>query len=376
MKYRAMGKMDLEVSALGFGTMRLPVAGEDKDIDEPTAIAMIRHAIDQGVNYVDSAHGYHGGNSEVLVGKALRDGYRTKVRVATKLPLWDVKKLEDCDRLLNEQLGRLQMDRVDLYLLHCLTGPRWDQMKQLGVMDWMESVKADGRIGAIGFSFHDSLDAFRRIVDDYDWPFCQIQYNFVNEDVQAGTEGLQYAAAKGLAVIVMEPLFGGTLAQPPEPVQEIWDAAPGGSRPVDMALRWLWNKPEVSLVLSGMSTMEQVEQNLHSAERSGVGALTDAELQLVARVQSAYRDFSPIPCTKCRYCSPCPNGVDIPGNFELYNNGMVFQGTSFQLCKNLYKLMPEGQRADKCIQCGECEAKCPQQIEIGRQMQRVAAEME
>lgn len=371
MQYRTLGKTGLEVSALGFGAMRLPVIGDDGNaVDEPRAVEMIRHAIDRGVNYVDSAYVYHAGNSEAALGKALADGYREKVILATKLPVWDVKTIEDCDRFLNEQLARCRSDTIDCYLLHCLTVDRWPAMRDLGVTDWLLRAQADGRIGKIGFSFHDKLDVFKEIVDAFDWDLCQIQYNFMNEDVQAGTEGLEYAAAKGLGVVIMEPLFGGTLVEGPDEIMAIWKEA-GKLNGVDSALKWLWNKPEVSLVLSGMGTMEQVVQNLASADDSGAGAMSDADLALVVRVREAYKAFAPIPCTKCHYCMPCPNDVDIPGVFELYNDGVVFKGSSLQLNKNLYKFIPEGSRADQCTACGDCEDKCPQDIPISEQMPKV-----
>ena len=371
MQHRTLGKTSLEVSALGFGAMRLPVTeGDDSKVDEPLAVEMIRRAVDHGVNYVDTAWPYHDGDSERVVGKALEDGYRERVILATKLPVWDVKSIDDCDRVFDEQLRRLRTDRIDCYLLHCLTSERWPKMRDLGVMDWLKRLQGQGRIGEIGFSFHDKLDVFKEIVDAADWAICQIQYNFVNEDVQAGTEGLLYAAAADLGVVIMEPLFGGTLADAPEAVQALWTKA-GRANGVDAALQWLWNKPEVSLVLSGMSTMAQVVENVASAATSGVGSMSPGDLALIARVQEAYKAFCPVPCTKCGYCMPCPNGVDIPGVFELYNNGVVFKGSSLGLCKNLYKMVPESARADKCIACGDCEDKCPQKIPIGELMPKV-----
>jgi hypothetical protein len=323
------------------------------------------------VNYVDTAYVYHGGNSEGVVGRALAGGYRDRVHLATKLPVWSVQQVEDCERLLNEQLSRFQTDHIDFYLFHCLQKKSWQKMRGLGAIEWAEKARSDGRIRHFGFSFHDTCDTFVGILDDYDWSFCQIQYNFVNEDVQAGTKGLQYAAAKGLGVIIMEPLFGGTLATPPRPVWEIWNKAETKSRPADLALRWLWNKPEVSLVLSGMSSMEHVIQNIESACRSGVGSLDEHEMALVARVQQEYAKLSPVPCTKCGYCTPCPNGVNIPVNFELYNNATVFEGSSIVLCRNLYNSLPETERATACVSCGSCEEKCPQGIEIGKMLGRV-----
>lgn len=371
MKYRTLGKTQVQVSALGFGAMRLPTTGSDAEVDEAAAIEMLRYAIDHGVNYVDTAYVYHGGHGERVVGKSLADGYRDKVYVATKLPIWNVNTLADCDRLFDEQLSRLRTDHIDFYLLHCLQAGTWSRMREIGVLKWAEQLRADGRISHFGFSFHDSYDVFVEIVDDYDWSFCQIQYNFCNEDVQAGTRGLKYAAAKGLGVIIMEPLFGGTLANPPATVRDIWEAAPGTHRPADVALRWLWDKPEVSLVLSGMSNLEQVQQNLESASLSGSGSLDEDEAALIACVREEYQRLSPIPCTKCGYCLPCPNGVDIPLNFELYNNAAVFGGNPVVLCRNLYLSLSEEQRASACLECGTCEEKCPQHIPIGEMMGRV-----
>jgi predicted aldo/keto reductase-like oxidoreductase len=369
MKYRTLGKTGTRVSALGFGAMRLPTTGEVHEIDERASIDMLRYAIDQGVNYVDTAYVYHEGNSEIVVGKALQDGYRSQVYVATKSPVWMVKQTEDFDRFLNEQLARLQTDHIDFYLLHCLQQGSWQSMRQLGAVSWAERAQRDGRIGQFGFSFHDSFAVFQEIVDAYDWGFCQIQYNLVNEHVQAGTAGLKYAAEKGLGVVIMEPLFGGTLANPPESVREIWHEC--GCRPADVALRWLWDKPEVSLVLSGMSAMAQVEENIDSARRAGIGLLTEEERVLIRRVRERYEQLSPIPCTKCGYCLPCPHGVNIPVNFELFNEATVFQGSSVLLCRNLYHSLPESQRAAACEACGTCEELCPQDIDVSRLMAEV-----
>jgi len=373
MQYREFGNTGKKVSALGFGAMRLPTFGADDKVDEAASIEMFQRAIDAGVNYFDTAWPYHGGNSERVLGKALKNGYREKVLVATKMPVWNVKTADDFDLFLDEQLERLEFDRIDFYLLHCLNKKHWPHVRDLGVLDWAEDARADGRIDKFGFSFHDNYDVFCEIVDAHDWDFCQIQYNFVHEETQAGTKGLQYAADKGLGVVVMEPLFGGTLADPPEPVRDIWTAADPSLRPADVALRWLWDKPEVSTVLSGMSTLEQVDQNLASAARSGVGTLPPAERELVARVRDKYIELSPIPCSKCGYCLPCPEGVNIPLNFELFNNADVFSGKSAGLCRNLYRAMAETEQSTACVQCGTCEEKCPQQIEIPQRLEQVAA---
>ncbi len=377
MNYRKFGNIDFEVSALGFGCMRLPTRGKDEDIDEPLAVEMLRYAIDQGVNYLDTAYPYHGGNSELLVGKALAGGYRDKVKVATKLPPWSVEKAEDFDRLLDEQSAKLQTEHIDFYLLHNLNRTWWPKLRDLGVVPWVEKILADGRIGNIGFSFHDDVEVFRRILDDYDgWSFCQIQYNYMGENVQAGTDGLRDAAGRGLAVVIMEPLMGGVLADPPEDVRTILEGGPKRTAP-DWALQWLWNQEEVSVVLSGMSTMEQVKQNVQSACRSSVGGLSAGDLERLARAREACEQLRPIPCTKCRYCMPCPNGVDIPTNLELYNDAVAFKSNANarSLCRNLYAGVPEDQRAAACDDCKTCEPKCPQSIEVSSWMPRIHDEL-
>ncbi len=366
MQYRTFDKLDWKASALGFGAMRLPILDSDSSrIDEPLATRMIRTAIDRGVNYVDTAYGYHQENSERLVGRALKDGYRERVKLATKLPCWKVEEWSDFDRLLNEQLGKLQTDHIDFYLLHGLNAQRWPQMRDLNVIEWAQGALADGRIRHLGFSFHDQLEVFKEIVDATDlWEFCQIQYNYMDIEYQAGTEGLRYAAGKGLGVVIMEPIRGGQLAKSvPPAIQALWDSAPNRRSPAEWALQWVWNQPEVSLVLSGMSTMEQVEENLVSADRSGVGTLTEAELALIDRVREVYRALCAIPCTGCEYCLPCPQGVAIPDVFAIYNDLAMFE--DLQRAQNSYNIfMDEDKRADKCVECGECLSKCPQQIEI------------
>jgi len=366
MQYRTFGKLDWKPSALGFGAMRLPtLEGDSARIDEPQATRMIRTAIDSGVNYVDTAYSYHQENSERFLGRALKDGYRERIKLATKLPCWKVEERNDFDRLLNEQLGKLQTDHVDFYLLHGLNAQRWPQMRDLDVFEWAAGALADGRIRHLGFSFHDQLEVFKEIVDATDmWDFCQIQYNYMDIEYQAGTEGLRYAASKGLGVVIMEPIRGGQLARSvPPAIQTLWDSAPTRRSPAEWALQWLWNQAEVSLVLSGMSAMEQVQENLQSADRSGVGTLTEEELALIDRVREAYRALCAIPCTGCEYCLPCPQGVAIPDIFAIYNDLTMFEDE--QRARNSYNVfMDEDKRADQCVECGECLQKCPQQIEI------------
>lgn len=372
MQYRTFGRLDWKPSALGFGAMRLPVLdGDVGRIDEPEATRMIRHAIDHGLNYVDTAYPYHRGTSEAFLGRALQDGYRERVRLATKLPCWLVERPEEMDRYLNEQMERLQTGHIDFYLLHSLDEKSWAKMRNLGVLRWAEGAMADGRIGHLGFSFHDSYPVFQEIVDATDlWTFCQIQYNYMDVAYQAGTRGLRYAAARGLAVVIMEPLRGGMLARNvPPAVQALWDSAPVRRSPAEWALQWLWNQPEVSLVLSGMSTMEQVQENLASAGRSGVGRMSEEELALIDRVREAYLSLRVIPCTACRYCLPCPQGVAIPRLFEIYNELVMFGDEG--RARMVYGGLEEGTRADACLECGECLEKCPQGIDIPAWLKKV-----
>lgn len=371
MKYRRFGRTGFEVSALGFGCMRLPTV-EGGAVDEALAIAMLRRAIDAGVNYVDTAYPYHGGASERTIAKALKHGYRERVWVADKMPIWDVRKHADLDWLFEEQLERLEVRKIDVYLLHNLQAPSWPRMRDLGAVDWLEEKRAEGRVGRVGFSYHDDFDTLAEIVDFHPkWDVCQIQYNYVNEDVQAGTKGLEYAAGKGLAVAVMEPLLGGCLAKAPPGVQEVFDSAPQRRSPVDWALQWLWHKPEVTVVLSGMSAMSHVEENLASADASGVGSLTAEELDTVARARAKYEELDPIGCTGCGYCMPCPSGVYIPRMMKLYNGLLVHGGSQGPLNRNLYNDTPDAHRASACTACGECEEKCPQKIEISDWMPKI-----
>ena len=376
MNYRKFGKLDWEVSALGFGAMRLPILdGDSSKIDEPEAIKMIRHAIDGGVNYVDTAYPYHGGNSERLVAKVLKDGYRQKVALATKMPAWLVEEHADFDKYLDEQLGKLETDRIDFYLIHGLNKTRWPLVRDLGVIKWAEEKIAEGKIGHIGFSFHDNFEMIKEIVDAYDgWTFCQIQYNYMDVESSQkgpGVEGLKYAASKGLAVVVMEPIQGGRLAMaPPGDIQMIWDEAKTKRTGAEWALQWVWNQPEVSTVLSGMSTMRHVEENLVSAGRSSPGTLTQEELGLVERVHKKYKELGYIGCTKCDYCQPCPEGVLIPDIIEVLNQN--YTNTRDETKAAYHAAIPEEGRASHCEQCGECEEQCPQSLPIMNLMRGTA----
>ncbi len=370
MKYRRFGKHDFKVSALGFGAMRLPVLGEDhSNVDESKSIEMIRYAVDHGVNYVDTAYGYNGGKSEIVVGKALKDGYREKVKLATKLPSWMVNTREDMDKFLNEQLKKLQVDHVDFYLLHGLGKDRWEKLKSLGVLEFGDKAVADGRILGLGFSFHDEYEVFKAIIDGYDkWAMCQILYNYVDQDRQATTKGLKYAASKGLPVVIMEPIGGGSLAvNPPKEIQEIWDEAKTKRSQPEWALQWVWNHPEVSVALSGMSTMQQVVENVESASRSGPDTLTKKELQLVERVRRKYAEYGYIGCTGCKYCMPCPNGVAIPEIFALINQHYMKRGdrdAEQEVIKKYNETVGKENGVKNCKSCGKCEELCPQHLPI------------
>ena len=368
MKYRKFGKLDWEASVLGFGAMRLPQIGEDMaSINEPEAIRMIRYAVDHGVNYLDTAYMYHMGNSERLVGRALKDGYREKIKVVTKLPARMIEKAGDFDRIFNEQLERLDMDRVDFYLMHGLNKDSWHKIRDMDVLRWAEGQMARGRIDRLGFSFHDEYEVFKEIIDAYDnWVLAQVQYNYMDVDEQAGRRGVEYATGRGLAVVVMEPLHGGKLSKdPPAPVAKVLAGAPRQLKAVEWAWRWIWDQPEISVALSGMSTMEQVVENVKIVDRYDAGNLSAEELKLYDKVREAYNSLSPVPCTNCRYCMPCPNNVEIPRIFQLYNDAVMYDDmrTGQFMYNGPFGFTPD-QRADSCIECGECLEKCPQNIEI------------
>ena len=381
MLYRDFGKTREKVSVLGFGCMRLPLKGENPmDIDEETAIHMLHSAIDQGVNFIDTAYPYHGlsmdqgGASEPFLAKALRDGYREKVKIATKLPSWAVETREDMDRFLDEQLQRLETDYIDFYMVHGINKSYWENLKALGFEEFLDEAIADGRIKHAGFSFHDRIELFKEVVDHYDWSFCLIQLNYLDDDYQAGEEGMEYASARGLGVAVMEPLRGGHLANNiPREVQELFDEAETKRSPTEWALRWVWNHPEVAVVLSGMTTMEQVEENLKIAQEAQPNMLSDQELNITGQAKSIFEKKLKISCTDCGYCLPCPSGVNIPENFAKYNDYFLFGSPEM---KDFYKFnyhtfMPENEQAAMCNECGICEEHCPQGIRITQELKKV-----
>lgn len=369
MLYRKLGQTDKMASILGFGTMRLPIIGDDdSQVDEEKAVKMIRYAIDSGINYIDTAYPYHGGMSESVIGKALEGGYREKVYLATKLPSWLITSREDMDRYLNEQLEKLRTDHIDFYLLHALNKDFWELVKKHEVFDFLNSALSEGKIRYTGFSFHDNIGLFKEIVDSYSWDLCQIQYNFMDENFQAGHEGLMYAVSKGLGVVIMEPLRGGYLVSSvPSEVRKIWDSAEIKRSPVEWGFQYLWDYPEISVVLSGMSDLAQVKNNLEFAEKGLPNSLTQDEKKLISKVKEIYRSKTRVYCTGCHYCMPCPSGVNIPETFKFLNNAEMFDRIEEE--KLLYSGL-EG-KASNCTECGQCEEKCPQQTPIREMLKDV-----
>lgn len=358
MQYRDFGKTGERVSALGFGCMRLPTKDSlTNPIDEPEAIRIIREGIDQGINYIDTAFFYHAGKSEGLVGKALADGYREKVLLATKSPFGGFKLGFEFDKVLDTQLKRLKTDYIDMYMLHAASLKSWQESAlKLGLLEKLERARAQGKIRYIGFSFHDDYDAFMTILNGYDqWDFCQLQYNYVDTDHQAGTAGLEAAAARGLGVIIMEPLRGGKLAAPTENLKA---ALPQGMSPVQAALDFIWDRPEVSLLLSGMSNEQQVLENIRYADESRIGKLSEAQKACYPTAKTVFETSARVSCTRCEYCLPCPAGVEIPEIFAQYNKSVH----DHKDAEHAYKKIRGD--AQKCVSCGKCEAKCPQQLPI------------
>ncbi|MBN2029258.1 aldo/keto reductase [bacterium] len=387
MKYRKMGSLGWNVSALGFGCMRLPSRRLNRlraHVD--ASIRLIRYGIDQGINYIDTAYLYHLGDSEKILGQALQDGYRERVRLATKLPMFLTRKTEDFDRYLHKQLKRLQTDHIDIYLFHNLNNGQFEKVKQLRLMEKMKEAKEKGLINHIGFSFHDTFPTLKNIIDFDDWDMVQIQYNYMDIGIQATTEGLTYAHSKGIAVVIMEPLKGGKLANPPSEALDLMKSAKPDRSPVDWALQFLWNRPEVSVVLSGMGSKKMIDENCASADRSGIHSLSKEDENTLVQIADIYRRKILVPCTTCEYCMPCPEGVNIPQNFAIVNNialdRSLFQ--RWQMKKAYKKLSGSKDKRDKnnpngnasaCIQCGVCLEKCPQNINIPEELKKVNAIM-
>lgn len=380
MELRKFGNTGMEVSPLGFGVMRLPMKDGGKTVNSNTidqvdveeSIRMIRHAVEQGVNYFDTAYNYVSGYSERILGQALAGGLREKVYVATKSPAWLYKAPEDFDRFLDEQLERLQMDYVDCYLLHSMNGGSWKKTQRNNAVEGMKRAKASGKARNIGFSFHDDLELFEEILNAADWDFCQIQLNYYDQDYQAGLKGMRMAAERGMAVVVMEPLRGGLLVDLPKEAQTAFDESGYGRSNVEWALDWLWNMPEVSCVLSGMSTMEQLDQNIASMQKAAPGMFSEDEAAVVAKAKAALDARAAVPCTGCNYCvDMCPNKIAIPYNFRAYNMGVLYD--DMDLARDFYRneVSSYGRSAEHCTSCGSCEEICPQHIAISEWLPKV-----
>jgi len=365
LNYRIFGKTGKRVSVLGFGCMRLPVMNKDNGkVDIQETAKMFHYAIDHGVNYFDTAYTYHEGKGEQAVAKALA-GYRSKVYLATKLPVWNVEKHEDMERLLDEQLRNLNTEVIDFYLVHSLNRNYWQKLVGLGLFDFLLRAKEKGKVQHLGFSFHDDYDQFVTIVDSFPWEFCQIQYNYLDEKFQAGTKGLRYAHQKGLGIAIMEPLRGGTLVKGllPEVKELIANAL--DLNPAELALKWVWNHPEVAVVLSGMSEMANVADNIRYSEKSETPLLAE-EREVIKQIQQLYRQRAKVNCTACKYCMPCPSGVDIPQCFEYYNQAVMLDDV--KRARFWYNRIGN---ASNCTECGNCEIHCPQGIKISATLKEV-----
>lgn len=369
LQYREFGKLNFRLSTLGFGCMRLPVKeGESGEratmLDEEASIKLIRHAIDKGVNYFDTAYTYNQGLSEVVLGKALKDGYREKVKIGTKIPLWQANSHEELYEMFNEELRRLDTDYIDMYLLHMLSHMNWDMVEKLRVFEFLNCLRKNGKIKYVGFSFHDGFHLLKTIIDAYDWDFCYLQMNYLDENYQAGLKGVRYANKKGLAVVAMEPLRGGGLVNNvPNEIQNIWNQSQKKRTPAEWAFRWVCNHPEISVILSGMNTMLQLNENLSVIENAYPSSLTREDLNLIGQVKEAYKEKIKVNCTQCNYCMPCPQGVFIRGIFNFYNNASLFNKIEEAL--NFYNRMKKMKRdISVCTGCRRCEKLCPQQIPI------------
>ncbi len=375
MKYRPMGKLGIRASAFGLGCMRFNgAASGDSIIDEEKAISLIRRAIDGGVTYLDTAYVYLDKTSEIVLGKALRDGYRDRVTIATKMPMEYVHNRTEMEALLESELHKLQTDHIDFYLMHGINKEKWEYFKSIGAPEFFNDMKKAGKIRYKCFSFHGPYEDFAYILNDWDWDMVQIQYNFMDINNQAGTKGLKLADEKGIPVVIMEGLLGGRLSKAPANVQALYDAFPVKRSAVEWAFRWLCHHPEVSVVLSGCNEQEQIDENLRIFDTVEPGIMSEEELKLMEDVREAYLSRTRIGCTGCRYCMPCPNGVNIPCVFSVWNNVSLYD-TDPKWNWELRQIKEKGNGADNCIACGACEAACPQHLSIIEKLRTAWAEL-
>ncbi len=372
MEKRRFEKLGIDVSLLGFGCMRFPTDAEGK-IDRPLAEKMLDRAIASGVNYIDTAYPYHNGESELFVGEALQKYPRDSFYLATKLPVWFVNTIEDVDKYFNEQLEKLKVDHIDFYLMHAMNGGSWKKMVEIGCVERLEQLKAEGKIKYLGFSFHDRYEVFEEIINYRDWDFCQIQLNYMDTEEQAGIRGYKLAEEKGIPLTIMEPVKGGSLARFSDDIMEVFERVRPGKSAASFALRYVASMPNILTVLSGMSSMEQVEDNLSTF--ASFVPMADEEYRAIEEIKAIMNSRIQNGCTGCRYCMPCPFGVDIPGNFSVWNRYHMYQ--NYGMVKGQWESMvKDGKSADNCKQCGKCEGACPQHLSIREDLKRVFADMQ
>lgn len=378
MQYREFGKTGKRLSVLGFGGMRFPINdGNYASIDEEKSTEMIKYAVESGVNLIDTAYPYHGtgmanpGQSELFIGRVMKEhGFRDKVYLSTKLPSWLIDSREKMDEILDHQLERLQTDCIDFYLVHGLNKHLWENLVSHGLFEFLDSIKKSMKVKHVGFSFHDDLGTFKKITDAYDWEFCLIQYNYLDVNFQAGEEGIKYAFDKDMGIMIMEPLRGGSLVQGlPSEITDLYTNSEHKRTPVEWALQWLWNQPEVGTVLSGMSELKHVVDNVKYAGRSSPNSFTDDDSKIMDKAQEIFRSRIKVNCTKCGYCMPCPAGVNIPECFSLYNAASLINNTKHSSL--IYATFSDSEKATACVECGECESHCPQSIKIIDELKNV-----
>ena len=372
MEYRVMKNIDAKTSLLGFGCMRFPL-NEDGSIHEEEAFAMLDKAYQAGVNYFDTAYPYHGGASEPVVGRALARYPRESFYLATKLPIWDVKTIDDVKRIFFEQLERLNMEYVDFYLMHALNKERWELIKKLDILEYCEELRKAGKIRYLGFSFHDDYEVFEEIITNYKWDFCQIQLNYMDKDTQATTKGVEFAESLGIPMVIMEPVKGGSLAYLPDDITTMFREARPDDSTAAWALRYVGSFDNVKVILSGMSDMNQVEDNLKTFTNFEV--LSDKEQKIVEKVANALNSRVQNGCTACKYCMPCPLGVNIPGSFQIWNEYHIYNNVN-DTVRRWKNDIPEEAKPKNCIKCGKCEQVCPQKIHIRENLERLQKELD